>query len=77
MAKGNGKLMELLAPEFCDDLTFEDLQTLITVTRRAYGPVLAADGKSTRLLRDDECIKIINLMGPDVAAWEAVNATKH
>lgn len=67
------------APEyrFTDELKFEDLQKMRAATRRGYGPVLAADGKSYRPLRDDECDKIINQIGPEAAAREAMHATKH
>jgi hypothetical protein len=62
---------------FTEDLSPSDLQRMRSVTRRAYGLVVAADGSSLRELRDDECDKIINLMAPEAAAREAVNATKH
>lgn len=62
---------------FTYDLERADLENMRLATRRAYGLVLAADGKTLRELRDDECDKIINLIGPDAAAREAINVTRH
>lgn len=62
---------------FTQDLEPADLEKMRAATRRAYGPVVASDGKTLRQLRDDECDKIINAVGPEAAAKEAVNATIH
>jgi hypothetical protein len=62
---------------FSMDLSYPDLQKLRSATRRAYGRVLAADGKTWRPMTDVECDKIIDMMGPEVAAMEACGATRH
>lgn len=62
---------------FTLDLELVDLERMRTATRRAYGLVWAADGKTLRELRDDECDRIINLLGPDAAARETMNVTIH
>lgn len=64
-------------PGFIDELKHEDLVKLRNATRRSFGPCLSADGKSYRELRDDECDRIINLVGPDAAVREMVSATVH
>ena len=64
-------------PGFLDELTYEDLVQLRQATRRSFGPCLNADGKSYRELRDDECDRIINLVGPEAAVREMVSGTIH
>lgn len=65
------------AVPFTLELSRSDLKKLRDATRRAYGLVIGSDGKTLRKLRADECDKIINLLGPEAAAREAVNATVH